>query len=289
MRPAAFDYVAPRSLKETLALLAETPNAQVLAGGQELLTRLKSREIAPELVVDLRHIAELRGITALPEGKGWMLGARVTYMEIERHHGLSEAALALAEAVRGIGDVQVRNWATVGGGLASQRAGDLAAALCALDATVHLANARHARQLPIDQFFTEAHSPALETGTLVVGVALPAAAGAGSAYEKVKIPSSGYPLCGVAALVARNRTGVVTQCRLVAAGVGPWSVRLHAAEAALEGHAPTPARVADAAERAAEGVECLTDLFASGEYRASLLGTLAERALIRALDRAAKS
>jgi carbon-monoxide dehydrogenase medium subunit len=287
MRPAVFDYIAPRSLKETLALLAETPNAQLLAGGQELIARLKTREIAPELVVDLRNLAELGGIAPLPEGKGWMLGARATYAEIEHARGLADAAPALVEAARSVGDAQVRNWATVGGSLASARAsGDLAAALLALDATVHLADVRHTRQVPIEQFFAAEHGPSLDAGTLIVGVAIPAPASqSGSAYEKVRIPSSGFPLCGLAALVVRNRTGVVSQCRLAASGVAAQPVRLRAAEAVLEGHAPTPARIADAAARAAEGVECMTDLFASGEYRASLLGTLAERALTRAIER----
>jgi carbon-monoxide dehydrogenase medium subunit len=290
MRPAAFDYIAPRSLKETLALLAETPSAQLLAGGQELIGRLKTREIAPEMVVDLRNIAELSGIAALPDGKGWMIGARVTYAEIEGQRGLRDAAPALIEAARSVGDAQVRNWATVGGSLASARAsGDLAAALVALGATIHLADVRHTRQVSIDQFYPGEHGPAIDAGTLIVGVALPALAPqSGSAYEKIKIPSSGYPLCGVSALVVRGRTGVVSQCRLAAAGVATRPVRLHAAEAVLEGHAPTPARIADAAAAASEGVECLTDLFASGEYRASLLGTLAERACQRALERSAQ-
>jgi carbon-monoxide dehydrogenase medium subunit len=289
MRPAAFGYIAPRSLKETLALLAETPSAQLLAGGQELIGRLKMREIAPEMVVDLRNVAELSGITALPDGKGWMLGARVTYAEIERQRGLLDAAPVLVEAARSVGDAQVRNWATVGGSLASARAsGDLAAALVALDAMVHLADVRHTRQVPIDQLYPGEHGTALEAGVLIVGVGLPALPKqAGSAYEKIKIPSSGYPLCGVAALVVRGRTGVVSQCRLAAAGVSARPVRLQAAEAVLEGHAPTAARIADAIARASEEVECLTDLFASGEYRASLLGTLAERALARAIERSA--
>jgi carbon-monoxide dehydrogenase medium subunit len=289
MRPSSFDYIAPRSLKETLALLAETPTAQLLAGGQELIGRLKAREITPEMVVDLRHIAELMGITAQPDGKGWMLGARVTYAEIERHRGLQEVVPVLVEAARSVGDAQVRNWATVGGSLASARAsGDLAAALMALDATIHLADARHTRQVSIDQFFPGQHGSAIEAGTLIVGVALPAhTQQTGSAYEKIKIPSSSYPLCGVAARVVRGRTGVVSQCRLIAAGVAARPIRLYAAEAVLEGHAPTPARVGDAASTASERLECLTDLYASGEYRASLLGTLAERALARAIERSA--
>ena len=80
--------ISRRAPEETLALLAETPNAQLLAGGQELIGRLKTREVAPDMVIDLRNITELSGITTLPDGKGWMLGARVTYAEIERHRSL---------------------------------------------------------------------------------------------------------------------------------------------------------------------------------------------------------
>ena len=289
MIPAVFDYIVPRNLKETLALLAETPNAQLLAGGQELIGRLKTREVTPDMVIDLRNITELGGITTLPDGKGWMLGARVTYAEIECHRELRDAVPALVEAASSVGDAQVRNWATVGGSLASARAsGDLAAALMVLDATIHLADVRHTRQVSTDQFFPSEHGSAIEAGTLIVGVSLPALAPQSvSAYEKIKIPSSGYPLCGVAALVVRNRTGVVSHCRLAASGIASQPVRLHAAEAMLEGHAPTPARITDAITRASEDLECLTDLFASGEYRASLLGTLAERALTRAIERAA--
>src|SRR5262249_38872379 len=178
-----------------------------------------------------------------------------------------------------------------GGSLATGRAsGDLAAALFALDAMVHLADVRHTRQISIDQLFPSEHGTAIEPGTLIVGVALPALAPqSGSAYEKIKIPSSGYPLCGGAALVVRGRPRGVSQWRLAPARVAPPPVRPHATEAVLEGRAPSPARIADATARASEGLECLTDLFASGEYRASLLGTLAERALTRAIERSARS
>jgi carbon-monoxide dehydrogenase medium subunit len=289
MIPTPFDYVAPKTLEEAVTLLSQTEGALAIAGGQELLTELKLHRLASPLLVDLHRVSGLQGIGRRKGEDALFIGAMTTSNELADHPEVRANAQALAEAAKNMGDAQVRNRATIGGNLAfgSPKA-DLPAALLALEAVVHIVCSQGLRTVPIDQFFLEPYRTALEAGDIIVAVKLPLApASSGSAYEKIKIPANGYPLCGVAAVVECAKNGVVAKCRVAVTGVSAHPVRLRAVEKALEGQKPTAKNIVAAAKQAGEGLTCFTDLFGVAEYRANLTCVLSERALTRAVERSA--
>jgi len=286
MIPARFDYAAAESVEEAVALLQSRAGARVLAGGQDLLTQMKLRHVSPPLLVDLRKIASLRGMQALETGLRF--GAMTTCTEIVASPAVKDGYQVLAEAADSIGDAQVRNVSTIGGNLASgDPASDLAAAVLALDATLQLAGPNGSRSIAAEQFFLGAFTTALESTETITALDLPAVpAGSGSTYEKVKIPANGYPLCGVAASVVHGRDGSILLCRLAITGVTAHPRRLRNVEAWLEGKTPTPATIRDACAMIGEGLTFITNLHGSGDYRGHLTTVLAERALLRAVERA---
>ncbi|HEX8439352.1 xanthine dehydrogenase family protein subunit M [Archangium sp.] len=287
MIPVPFDYAAPRTVDEAVELLGQHAGAVVLAGGQLLLAELKLRRSTPPRLVDLRQIPGLRGISRHPDG-GLSIGAMTTCAELVAHADVRAGARALVEAARVLGDVQVRNRATLGGNLAcGHPAADLPAALLALEATIHVAGPGGRREIAADQFFVAPFHTALKAGELITEVRLPAPpASSGSVYEKFS-HSHFYPLCGVAALVSLTEKGTVAKCRVAVTGVSLHPLRLRSLEAALDGQAPNASNIAAAAGKAGEGVIFVTDPFASNEYREHLTTVLAERVLARAVGLAA--
>lgn len=288
MIPASFDYVAPANLDEATSLLRQRRGARVLAGGHDLLTQMKLRRLAPPLLVDLRNIGGLRGITgSRPDGQGGSIGSMVTCAEIAADKALTASATALVEAARSIGDAQVRNACTIGGNLAyADPAADLPAAVLVLEAAIQVTGPDGTRTLDADQFFLGPNMTALENAEIITAIDLPAGNGSGSAYEKVKNPANNYPICGVAARISRSADGTVGTCRVAVTGVSAHPRRLRNVEAELEGRQPTEANISAACVGAADGLAPTTDLFASGEYRAHLTRVLAAKALTRAAERA---
>lgn len=285
MIPAAFDYAAPTSINDALRLLAQNPDAKALAGGHSLLPILKLRLSAPPLLVDLGKIDELRGIRE--QRGGYHIGAMTTYIEVASHTGLQRYQ-ALRDAIAVIGDTQVRNRGTIGGSIAhADPAADLPAVMLALDAVIHIASQNGSRTVGIDEFFVAMLMTALEEGELLTAIELPAlAAGTGSAYAKFANPASGYAMVGVAARVTLA-DGQATNVRVALTGAGDHAARLPEVEQALEGQALTAERIAAACANAGQDVDYLGDMHASAEYRAAMVKVYAQRALTRALERAA--
>ena len=264
MIPAEVEYVRPGSLDEALAALAE-PEAKALAGGQSLVSVLKLRLVRPRVLVDIGGLA-LRGIDEL-DGE-LHVGALTVWRDLEEAAGLRRPALAaLADCAAGVGDLQVRNRGTVGGGLAhADPASDLPAVLLALDARVVLRSARGERAVPADEFFLGPFLTALSPDELLTEIVVPVPpAGSGSAYESVEHPASGFALAGAAALVRADGARSIALT-----GVSGRAVRLEPAEDS---------------GAALEAVEVFGDHFASEEYRRQLATVVVERALARAEER----
>ncbi len=235
MIPATFDYVRPASLDEALALLAD-PGAKALAGGMSILPLLKLRLASVDRLVDIGRLPELRGIRRHADG-GLAIGALTTYDELLASPDAMAYPL-LADALPGIGDVQVRNRGTVGGAVAhADPNSDLPACLLALEAVLALRSPRGERSGPLDGFYTGAFASLLAPDELVIEVRLPAASGsAGSAYASLEQPASGYALVGAAAVVHADGSA-----RIGITGVGEVPYRAKAVEAALASGA-SPAR-----------------------------------------------
>ncbi len=278
MIPASFGYTRATSVDEALQALAG--GAKAIAGGQSLLPLLKMRLARAERLVDIGRLDELRGIR-LEEDGGATVGALTTYADIVKGGSIPW----VNEAVKDIGDVQVRNRGTVGGALAHcDPASDFPAIALALDGTVVLRSVRGEREVPVDGFFHGPFETGLAPDELIVAVKRPPLPqGAGGAYVTLEQPASGYSIVGVAAVLG-HRHGVfgsseIDHVRVAVTGVAHAPYRARAVEDALTGTDCSPDRIAAAALKATEGIEVNSDIHADATYRAALATVLVRRAL----------
>jgi aerobic carbon-monoxide dehydrogenase medium subunit len=288
MIPVQFDYVAPTSVDEAVGMLERTRGASVMAGGLSLLTDMKRHRAAPSVLVDLRKIGGLKGISYRGSDGALQIGAMTTYDEMASFPGLSACHLALADAVAAVDDRQMRNRATIGGNLAyNHPAADLPAVALALEATIHTASPSGSRSVSSEELLVGAFETSLRPAEIIVTVDFPAQPGpSGSAYEKFRNDASGYAICGLAAMIRSAADGTVVRCRVALTGATGRAVRLRKVEAALERTEATRESIAAAVHGIREeGLSFLSDIHASAEYRAHLAEVLAERALTRAAQR----
>ena len=289
MIPAAFEYEAPSSLKEALALLRKHRDAKLLAGGHSLLPLMKLRMAAPERLIDLSRLPELAGIR---ERRGTIvIGAMTRHAEIESAAIVKERCPLLAETASMIGDPQVRNRGTIGGSLAhADPAADYPAAVLALEATLTAVSTSGARrEIPARRFFRGLLTTALRPTEVLTEIAVPALKrGAGTAYEKFANKASRFAIVGVAGIIILDGRGRCSKVSIGITGAGPKAARAARGEASLLGKEPTPEAVARAASLApaAIGDDALSDIHASSEFRLHLVDALTRRALTRAAERA---
>jgi aerobic carbon-monoxide dehydrogenase medium subunit len=248
------------------AKLIKKGDAKFLSGGMTLIPAMKTRLAAPSDLVDLNHIAELKGIKIT--GKTVTIGAATTHYEVANDEKLKKVCPAIAELAGLIGDPAVRYRGTIGGSIANNDpAADYPAALMAMDATV----VTNKRQIPADKFFKGLFETALKDDEIITAVTFTAPTKA--AYQKFPNPASRYAIAGV--FVAKGKDGV----RVAVTGAGDNGVfRPKEIEAAL-------AKKFDAA--ALDGVKVpsanlMTDMHASADYRANLVLVMAKRAVAAA-------
>jgi carbon-monoxide dehydrogenase medium subunit len=280
-------YAAPAYMEEVVTLLTNDPSARVLAGGQSLLVQPNRSRIANALLVDLRKIPGLAEIEGHRDGT-IKIGAMTTLANLASNEAIRDAYPALAEAVRTMGDAQLRNRATVGGSLAgADPDDDVPALMLALDATVQAVGPQAARAIRADALFTGPRQTSLGSSEVIVAVTIPPSTGrSGIAYEKFKHPATLFTICGVAARVAVNEQGIIADARVALCGAAQHPMRLSALEKALVNQRPSDVGTSTAGDAAVAGVTFKGDLFASPEYRRHLTRVLAERALKQAIARA---
>jgi aerobic carbon-monoxide dehydrogenase medium subunit len=286
MYAASFEYHAPATLQDALALLGKYgDDAKVLAGSQSLVPLMKLRLAQPAHVVDLRKVD---GLTGVREAQGVLqIGALTTHAAMASSELVKKKLPMAAEAAALIGDTQVRNVGTIGGSLAhADPSADWPAVLTALDASVVVAGPRGERTIKLEQFIVGPLTTSLQPGEILVQVrvALPPAHTAG-AYEKLPNPASRFALVGVAAEVSLDARGAVAWSRIALTGLGSKVTRAGYVEQALQGKSDAAA-VKAAAARAAEGIELREDLTGSPAYKAQLASVYTERAVLRAMARA---
>ncbi len=281
MFPNDFEYVAPTTISAAVAVLQANPDAKVLAGGHSLLPAMKLHLANPSMLVDIGKIPELKGIHV---NGGVRIGAYTTYRELEMSQELVRRLPILADCAGNVGDPQVRNWGTIGGSVAhADPAADMPAVVLALDATMKAIGPNGERTIAVDDFFVEMLQSALAPDELLTEITIPPMpARMGSAYEKFKHPASGYAIVGVAVMVHLDADGKVSDCRIAVTGAGPKAQRARAAEDLIKGGSD----VDSAAQKAGDGLEYLSDMSASEEYRAQLTRVLTRRALHKAMDQA---
>jgi carbon-monoxide dehydrogenase medium subunit len=290
MIPAAFDYVAPRSLDEAMgALAAHGENAKLLAGGHSLLPLLKFRLANPTLLIDLGRIPGLGEINE-QDGK-IVIGALATHYQIESSELLKKRCPLLPETAREIGDVQVRNRGTIGGSLThADPAADWPAAILALGGELDLRGPKGKRTLGAEQFFLGPMTTAIAANEILTDIrVLASSRRAGSAYQKMAQQASGFAIVGVAVSVGLDGKGRCEEIGIGVTGLGDKAFRAHAAEERLRGNKLTAKLIEDSAARVADGIEPLEDLHANAQFRAHLARVYAARAIQGAVKRAAAS
>jgi carbon-monoxide dehydrogenase medium subunit len=287
-----FDYRAPRTVDEVLALLKEHgEDGRVIAGGTALVTMMRQRLVRPACLVSLRDVAGLGGIEA---AKGEIrMGALTTHREVEVSPLVKERVPVLAETYRRVATVRIRHMATVGGSLAHADPNqDPPVALMALDAKVEVRRAGGRREVLVSAFFRDYYETALEPGEIITAVTVPPLpAASGAAYVKF-LPRSAedYATVAVAATVTLDRDGEhCREARIALGSVAPTPLRARAAEALLAG-ARLDERLLQAAGEAARGeVNPLTDHRGSAAYKREMTAVMVGRALTQAWETAQRS
>ncbi|HEX3938707.1 MAG TPA: xanthine dehydrogenase family protein subunit M [Xanthobacteraceae bacterium] len=285
MKPAPFDYHAPRQLKEAAELLASLPNAKILAGGQSLVPMMNFRYLITDHLVDLGHVEDLRGIAVI-DGH-LRMGAMMRQRDLELSPEVARHCPLLAEALRHVGHRQTRNRGTIGGSLAhADPAAESPAVCAAYDAVLHLASIRGLRAVPFRDFAVGYMATALEPDEMIAAVELPIwRLGHGHGFHEFARRHGDFALAGAAALLDIGAGGMVRRAALSLFGVAERPVRVDAAEAALLGKVIDAGAIKSAAA-AAWLVEPISDIHASGDYRRHLAQVLSARALVDAARRA---
>jgi carbon-monoxide dehydrogenase medium subunit len=287
VKPAPFDYAAPESLDETLALLAEYgPDAKLLAGGQSLMPLLSMRLARPAIIVDLNRVAALDYVR---EADGEVrVGALTRQRAAERSLVVARHLPLMIEALRWVGHPQIRNRGTIGGSLAhADPSAELPAVAAALGATFVVVGHNGERRLSSEDFFRGYLTTAIEPTEVLTEVRFPKMApDASGVFVEVARRHGDFALVGAAAVVRPAGAGRLRDVRLVFTGVGPTPIRIAEAEAAIEGGVADEAVLAGIARLVADRLEPESDIQASAAYRKHVAGVLARRALVAAAGRA---
>ena len=291
MFPGSFDYYRASTIEESIALLEEHADvdAEILAGGHSLLPTMKSGLASPDVIIDIGGIEGLDGIEIGDETT--RIGATAKYVDALDTSGLAERQPELYDALRVLGDRQVRNAGTIGGNLAhADPASDLPAVTVSADATMHVLGPDGERTVPAEDFFITMYTTDLSERDLLTAIEFPNLGPQDTAaYVKKSSPSSGYAMIGVAVRI-ETEDGAIAGARVAANGAFDHPRRLPGVEEYLAGTSLDEVSASDARAVATEGIddwEYLEDIQVSGEFRAQLLEVFTARALEEALDRVA--
>jgi len=285
--PPAFDYHAPRTVGEAIALLSSLgDDAKLLAGGHSLLPMMKLRFAQPGVLIDINRIPELRGISET--GGVIRIGAMTSENELIASPLLQKHLPLLVEAALLIADPQVRNRGTIGGDIAHGDPGnDHPAIAMALDATFELQGPKGTRQVKAVDFFHGTYMTALAEDEILTAILVaPFAAGTGYAYQKLKRKTGDWATAG-AAVILRMSGGVVSHASIGLTNVAPTALRASAAEAALIGHALTEATISLAASAVRSICDPAEDLRGDVEYKTAMAAEMTKRAIRAAAARCA--
>jgi aerobic carbon-monoxide dehydrogenase medium subunit len=260
---AEVEYAKPSSVEEAVRLLSAHSGARALAGGQTLTNVMKARAAAPDVLIDLNDLEELRAVSRTGDG-GLELGAMVTLSELIRSSEVAEARPVLAEVASQIADVQVRNRGTIGGNICSNDpTNHVPPVVAALGATMTIRGADGERTVTPEEFFLGVYMTAVGPGELLTKITVPAAGGAHDGFASVPIGRDGTCICNAAATVSDGQARIALGC--VAA------VPVVLTVAAQEGAVREAVRGA--------GLDPPSDVHASAEYRRHLAEVVAVRAV----------
>lgn len=284
MIPAAFEYYSPRSLSEAVAVLsAHKEDVKVLSGGQSLLPLMKMRLSKPGHVVDIGRIPGLDSI--IEEENSIVVGAMATHAQLESSELLKARCPLLSQTATTIADVQVRNRGTIGGSIAhADPAGDVPAAILALEAEIKAFGPNGERWIKAEDFFLGLLMSVLEPDEIVTAVKVPVTAGEKTAYLKAAPRSSGFAVVGVAVRIALDGSGACSRTAVGITGVTDKAYRAERVEKTLLGKKLDMQLIETAAAEATHNIEVIEDINGSIEYRTHLTHIYVARAIQAALQ-----
>jgi carbon-monoxide dehydrogenase medium subunit len=282
MKLPAFDYACPTTLGEAVQLLAAHDDAKALAGGQSLVPMLAFRLVQPALLVDLRKLADLRGIAVAASGV--TLGAMVRWRDIEDDARLAAAHPLLKAAIAHVAHYQIRNRGTVGGSMAhADPAAELPGIALTCEAEIAVVGKSGARVFPAADFFTGALTTALAPDEIIVEVRLPPwPAGRRWGFQEFARRRGDFAMAAAAVFYDEDARGRAIDPHVGVIGVADRPLRLPGVEALLDGATIDAATIALTEAAAAAAVDPPEDIHASADYRRALAGTMVERALRQA-------
>lgn len=279
-------YHAPETVEQAVALLAGDAGARPLAGGTDLIVQMRSGRTAPSAIVDLKRIAGLSGVRALPGG-GFAIGAATPCTALKDDTALAAAWPGVVEAANLIGSVQVRNRATMAGNLCNASpAADSVPALVAAGATCLVAGPEGTREVPVEDIPAGPGRTSLAPGEVVVEIRLPAQAGADAYLRSIPRTEMDIAVVGAGVSLTVDAGGNCTAARVSIGAVAPTVLLVEDAGAALVGTALDDAALDKMAEAVRAACKPIADKRGTVEYRTAMAGVLAKRTAKIALERA---
>ncbi|MEU1997645.1 xanthine dehydrogenase family protein subunit M [Nocardia gamkensis] len=287
MKPASFEYHAPATAEEAVALLADLGDeAKIISGGQSLVPMLALRLAVFEHLVDLRRLDDLRGIET--EGDSVRIGAATTHAEVGRSEAVRRGVPLLARATPLIGHFQIRNRGTIGGAIAhADAAAEYPAVALTLDARIETLSPRGRRTIPAAEFFTGMWTTDLAPDELVTAIVFPVWHGrCGFAIEEFTRRSGDFAMAGAAVAVRLDADSRVERCAIGLFGLAPTPLRATRTEAELIGR-PVDATPEEIGRSATAGLNAISsDVHGSADYRRRVGAAMVARAWRRAVEEA---
>lgn len=287
MIPAPFNYEAPSTLDEALALLEQHGDeAKILAGGHSLLPMMKLRFAQPETLIDINKIP---GMSYIKEEGGFLkIGAMTREADLEESALIRARYPIFTDASKLIADPQVRNMGTVGGNIAhGDAANDHPAVMLALRAEVEITSQEGKRMVPIDEFFFGFYMTAVQPNEILTAIHIPVPpARTGNAYHKLERKVGDYATAGVAVQLTLDGNGVVTGAGIGLTNVNPTPMRAARSEEALVGKKLSDETIELAASYASEDCNPSADLRGDEDYKRHVTGVLVKRMIRKAAERA---
>jgi len=281
-----FEYYRPSSVKEAVDLLSRLgPEARVIAGGTDLIVKMRGGLIKPKCIVDITRLDEIKFIR--DEGEVIRVGAGTLLSDIEESEIIGEGVPVLREAVKKMASWHVKNMATIGGNLCNASpAADTAPPLIVHEARLKIRGPGGEREVPVEEFFTGPGETVLMPGELLTEIIVPKARpGEGASFQKLMVREGALAIVSAAALVKLDG-GTVSKVRVALGAVAPTPVRAKHVESALQGREPTPEVLREASKEVLQDISPITDVRGSREYRLEMSVVMTRRALEEAIARA---
>ena len=281
-----FEYVSPQSVQEACALLVQYgDSARVLAGGSDLLVKMKDGLMKPAYLVSLKNLDSLKAIR-YETGTGVIIGARATHNEVMNNRLLQEKYRSVCEAAHSMAADQIRNIGTVGGNLVNAvPSADLPPILIALDARARIVGSSGERTIALEDFFLGPGKTVLEKGEILAEIIIPDQPTTGSNYIKFGLRRAGaLAVAGVASSVTVS-DGTCRDVRVVLGAVAPTPMRARQAENVLRGKKISRELIDEAGRIAAAESKPINDIRGSIEYRRNLVNVLTRRSLKAAIEK----